>query len=359
MLLPRSTVPVILLTLFAVLSVTVLFSLDSTFGTNQLVFFVAAAAVFLVSSSLREDTWHRLRWPLYLSTISLLIVVLIIGQATNGAVSWIRFGSFRFQPSEILKPALLWFLAVEIANTKRDYFSWKNTAKVSALAAGPLALVLLQPDLGTTLITTVGTGFLLWQLKPPKWLVGLGAILAVIAGVLLWSFVLQPYQKERFLNFANPTRDPLGSGYNARQSIIAVGSGQIWGLGLGNGLQSTLRFLPERQTDFLFATYAESTGFVGSAALVSLYALLFWYWIGISDRVSSQAGKLFVQAGWLLLLSQTTINIGMNTGLLPITGVTLPFFSLGGTSLVSSAMFMGMFESIRRSSLPSLKVRPS
>jgi rod shape determining protein RodA len=215
---------------------------------------------------------------------------------------------------------------------------------------------MLQPDLGTTLITLVGVGYLFLQTRPPRWLLVSGGVAAVIFGVLAWNFILQPFQQARFLNFVNPGRDPLGSGYNARQSIIAVGSGQIWGLGLGNGLQSTLRFLPERQTDFLFATYAESTGLVGSVALVLLYAALFWYLAGVSDRVSSVPARLFLQSGWLLLLAQTTINIGMNIGLLPITGVTLPLFSLGGTSLVSTAVFLGMFESLRRSSLPELTV---
>lgn len=358
------------LAVFAVLSVTVLLSLDSTYGTNQLVFFLAATAVFGVTSSINEAYWQRLRWPMYLSVIILLIVVLIIGRATNGAVSWIRFGSFRFQPSEVLKPILLWVLANETAwmhlraHTKRAQDAarekwwryWKPFLRWLALAVPPILLVMLQPDLGTTLITLVGVGYLFLQTRPPRWLLVSGGVAAVIFGILAWNFILQPFQQARFLNFINPGRDPLGSGYNARQSIIAVGSGQMWGLGLGNGLQSTLRFLPERQTDFLFATYAESTGLVGSVALVLLYAALFWYLAGVADRVSSVPARLFLQSGWLLLLAQTTINIGMNIGLLPITGVTLPLFSLGGTSLVSTALFLGMFESFRRSSLPELTV---
>lgn len=356
MLLPRSSVPVVFLMIFAVLSVTILLSLDSTFGTNQLVFFGAAAAVFFVGSSFSEESWSRFRWPMYLGTIALLIVVLLIGRATNGAVSWIRFGSFRFQPSEILKPVLLWFLAVQTAHTQRLGISMRSAIEWCALAGLPIALVMLQPDLGTTIIISVGVGYLFLQLRPPRWL-----IVSSFAGILVfllisWLFLLQSFQKNRILNFLDPSRDPLGSGYNARQSVIAVGSGQAQGLGLGNGLQSTLRFLPERQTDFLFATYSESTGFIGSSALVLLYAALFWYWAGISDRVSSPAATLFVRAGWLLLLCQTTINIGMNIGLLPITGVTLPFFSLGGTSLVSTAIFLAMFEAMRRSSLPHLTV---
>jgi rod shape determining protein RodA len=357
MLLPRSSVPIIFLSLFAVLSVTVLLSLDTTYGTNQLVFFLAAGTVFGVASNLTEDRWQRLRWPMYLSTLVLLVIVLLIGRATNGAVSWIRFGSFRFQPSEILKPAILWLLAQETVWSRANEWNWKSFFRWSVLAGIPITLVMLQPDLGTTLITLVGVGYLFLQTRPPKWILVSGAGAVIILGILSWNFVLQPFQHARLLNFLNPGRDPLGSGYNARQSIIAVGSGQIWGLGLGNGLQSTLRFLPERQTDFLFATYAESTGLIGSTALILLYAGLFWYLAGVSDRVSSSPAKLFLQSGWLLLLAQTTINIGMNMGLLPITGVTLPLFSLGGTSLVSTALFLGMFESMRRSSLPILNLK--
>lgn len=357
MLLPRSSVPVVILTIFAVLSVSILLSLDTTFGTNQLVFFAAAAAVFFIGSSFSEATWMRFRWPMYLGTLMLLVVVLIIGRATNGAVSWIRFGSFRFQPSEILKPILLWFLAVQTVFVQRDNLNLKTALQWCVFAGLPMGLVLLQPDLGTTIITSVGVGYLFLQLRPPRWLVVSSCLGVLSFLVFAWLFLLQPFQKSRILNFLDPSRDPLGSGYNARQSVIAVGSGQTWGLGLGNGLQSTLRFLPERQTDFLFASYSESTGFLGSSALVLLYAVMFWYWAGIADKVSSPTAKLFVRSGWLLLLTQTTINIGMNMGLLPITGVTLPFFSLGGTSLVSTAIFLAMFESMRRSSLPKLEVK--
>lgn len=358
MLLPRTSVPVIFFVIFALISSVILLSLDTTYGTNQLIFFGAALGVYLVTSTLSEQHWTRLRWPMYLGTIALLIIVLLIGRATNGAVSWIRFGSFRFQPSEMLKPVLLWMLATETGFLQRamDRWRWRSLIRWLVVAVLPLGLVLMQPDLGTTLIMIVGVGFLFLQLHPPRWLLMLGISTVLIGSVVAWLFILQPFQKNRILNFVNPTRDPLGSGYNARQSIIAVGSGQIFGLGLGNGLQSTLRFLPERQTDFLFATYAESTGLVGSTALVLLYAALFWYLAGWTERVSSPSAKLFLQSGWLLLLAQTTINIGMNIGILPITGVTLPLFSLGGTSLVSTALFLGMFESMRRSSLPALKV---
>ncbi len=356
MLLPRSSFFFLIFPLFAGVSVTVLRSLDPTYGTNQLLFFLVAFTVFFITSMIGEERWVQVRWPMYLSVILLLIIVLAIGRATNGAVSWIRFGSFRFQPSEILKPILLWFVAYETFQLRVGAFQWQRWIRWIVLAGLPLFFVLMQPDLGTVLITSVGIGYLLLQAGPPRWLLVSGALSVMFLFLLAWQFLLQPYQQARFLNFVQPMRDPLGSGYNARQSIIAVGSGQIWGLGLGNGLQSTLRFLPERQTDFLFATYAESTGFIGSSVLIMLYAVLFWYIAGIPKQISSESGKLFIQSAWFLLLAQTTVNIGMNIGLLPITGVTLPLFSLGGTSLLSTAVFLGLIESVRRSSLPSLEV---
>lgn len=346
---PRSNLFPIFLVVFAFLSVAALRSIEGGYGTNQLLFFVGAGLVFSVTSQLPYAWLSRGRWIWYAGALALLILTLLLGKATNGAVSWIRLGAYRLQPSELLKPALMLALAWEAA--QHPLQSWKNIGRFWLVAFLPLSVVLMQPDLGTTLVTLGGAGSIFLASRP-RWqhvllLGGIGITLLAVS----WTFLLKPYQKDRVLTFLSPTSDPLGSGYNAQQALVAVGSGGLWGRGLGNGLQSHLRFLPERQTDFLFASYAEETGFLGSTLLVSAYASLFFSIAWLMRRFDTDQ-KVLLTSGLLGILGlQTLINIGMNIGLLPITGVTLPFFSLGGSSITATALMLGLIESARRSTV--------
>lgn len=341
-----STLPLFLV-LFGVISVSTLRSIEISYGFNQLVFFLVAGAAYLAVSSMPVYWLKRSRYAGYFLVLVLLLATLIIGRATNGSVSWIRLGAYRLQPSEFLKPVLILLLAFEAGRWRVD--RWTNIVRFALLATIPLFLVLIQPDLGTSLIVLTGIVTVFLLSRPKKQHVFLLGVAGLAVAALAWIAVLKPYQHDRILTFLNPTSDPLGSGYNAQQAMIAVGAGGWFGTGFGNGAQSHLRFLPERQTDFLFATYAEETGLAGSLLLLSLYTGLYgWLVFRLSQL---RHGDQFVAAAGILamFLMQSFINIGMNIGIAPITGVTLPFFSLGGSSLLSSAISLGIIESLRRS----------
>lgn len=347
---PRSYPLLILMVMLGVLSVLSLRGIAPTFAYNQLFFFLVGLVVFVVTSAFPARTWENGRWLWYAGVVGLLLLTIILGQATKGAVSWLEIGAYRLQPSELLKPVLMLLLASEFARG-----SWEHPRqllKFMVLAGLPLALIMLQPDFGTALTVVAGVGALFLLTSPPKKLVvGLGAG-AVAMLVIAWLFVFQPYQKDRIRTFIQPTQDVQGSGYNAQQAMIAVGSGGITGRGLGQGSQSHLRFLPERQTDFLFATYAEERGFLGSAWLIGLYTALLAVLGKVSQEVADAKQRLFILSSGAILLFQSFINIGMNMGLTPVTEIPLPLFSLGGSSILATSITLGLAESIRRSSLP-------
>lgn len=347
---PRQYGLIALILGLAVLSLISLRGISATFAMNQLFFFGVGFLAFGVISALPFRVWQSGRWLWYSGVLGLLGLTLLLGQTTKGAVSWLELGAYRLQPSEFLKPTLLLLLASECG--MGSLRSWRQAARFLGLAGIPLLLVMLQPDLGTalTLVAGVGASFLLTA--PPKKLV-LGLVTgSVILMIFAWLFLLQPYQKDRILTFVRPTHDTQGSGYNAQQAMIAVGSGGLMGQGWGQGRQSHLRFLPERQNDFLFATFAEERGWVGSIALLSLYAGLFWYLGAMAREIPDEAQQRFILSSAALLLFQSFINIGMNIGLTPVTGIPLPLFSLGGSSVLATCITLGLAESSRRSQIP-------
>jgi rod shape determining protein RodA len=344
---PRNLVLPSVILLIGLLSILTLRGISPSFATNQLLFFIVSLAIFAIASSLPFSLFRSTRWIWYGLSILLLVITLIIGRTTNGSLSWLAFGSYRLQPSELLKPALILLLAIEFAN--KPVSQWQNLLRFGAILGLPVFLVMLQPDLGTTLIILAGAFFVFLSHHPSRKVLVGAASIGVASALIAWFFLLQPYQKARIQNFFQPEADPQGSGYNARQAVIAVGSGGTWGHGFGNGRQSNLRFLPERQTDFLFATFAEEQGWVGTSALILLYATLF-FCIGQALQQTRNRGELALALGvGMLLFSQTFINIGMNIGLTPVTGVPLPLFSLGGSSLLTTCIALGLLESMRRS----------
>lgn len=351
---PSSSVFPAFILLLAVLSLSTLGSIDASYGINQLLFFIASLILYVVVQRIPFGWFERTRWIWYLGVLALLVITLVIGRATNGAVSWIRLGSYRLQPSEFLKPVLFLFLAAEA--TASPTHRWQGILRFAALALAPLALVMLQPDLGTSLVILSGIGALFLASGPPKKYVAMAAVSGVLTLIVAWLFLFQPYQKARILTFISPTSDPLGSGYNAQQAMVAVGSGGILGRGFGQGLQSHLRFLPERQTDFLFATFAEEAGLLSSLFLVSLYGSLFFSIAWLIRRIKERSVVLFTTGALAALMVQTGINIGMNIGIAPITGVTLPLFSLGGSSVLATTLTLALLESARRSNLPAPRV---
>ncbi|MFT5359562.1 MAG: rod shape determining protein RodA [Candidatus Paceibacteria bacterium] len=282
--------------------------------------------------------------------IFLLILLFFFGSTIKGAQSWFNFGFFSFQPSDLMKVVLILLLAkyfsrrhVEIANIKHVFIS-------GLYAALPFILVFLQPDFGTAMIILlVWLGMVLVSGINKKHL-----LLVLIAGILtfslLWTFVFAGYQKDRIRSFLSPLTDIQGTGYNAYQSTIAVGSGQLFGKGVGYGTQSRLQFLPEYETDFIFAAFSEEWGFIGSMIVILSYLLIIWRILDNARRGSGNFETLFGVGVAVMFFSHIAINVGMNIGLMPVTGITLPFMSHGGSHLLTEFAALGILMSMRRDS---------
>lgn len=289
----------------------------------------------------------------YLALLGALITLAIIGQEVRGVVSWFRFGSFAIEPSEFMKILLILLLAKYFSRRHVEIFRMRNLL-VSGLYAGvPLGLILIQPDLGTAaIIGSIWLGIVLFSGIRWKHLL-LFFLLLIVSAVLAWFFLLAPYQEARIISFLNPWNDPLGSGYNAIQSMIAVGSGKIWGKGVGYGSQTHLNFLPEPATDFIFAAFAEEWGFVGVVFFLLVYSAFFWRMYRIGMRAGDNFARLTILGITTMFFVHLMIHVGMNIGMLPITGITLPLVSYGGSSLISSMLLLGFAQSIAVRSLKS------
>lgn len=279
---------------------------------------------------------------LYGVGIMFLVAVLVVGSTVKGSKSWIDFGPLSFQPADFMKLVLILILSkyfsrrhVEIAHPKHIFIS-------ALYLAVPFGLVFLQPDFGSAIVLlSIWFGMALVSGISKKHLlilVGLG----FTAFFILWSFVFAPYQKARIMTFINPLNDINGTGYNAYQSIIAVGSGQLVGKGLGYGTQSRLEYLPEYQTDFIFAAFAEEWGFIGSIILLICYGILLSKIIGYAKRGASNFETLFCLGVAIFFSTHILINIGMNIGLMPVTGIPLPLMSYGGSHLIIECIALGL-----------------
>ncbi len=291
-------------------------------------------------------TLARINRVTYIILLLLLVFVLVFGRSIRGSARWIDLGFFRLQPAEFAK------LVVVIALSRWFYLfrgqinAWKNVLVTIVLAGVPAVLVLVEPDLGSSMVIgAVWFGILLVSPISKKRiavLMGVGLVLVAV----VWEFVLLDFQRHRLETFLDPNLDPRGKGYNVRQAIIAVGSGQLFGRGLGKGLQSQLRFLPERQTDFIFATAAEEIGFVGSSIVVGLYGLLLYRIYVVAKRSRDELGRYLAFGIFFLFLFQVTVNIAMNIGLAPVTGIPLPLLSYGGSSLLVTLLALGVVHNV-------------
>ncbi len=303
--------------------------------------------VLLVLAGFRQYSFFRYTAKLwYLASLLLLVGVLFFGRTIRGTTGWFVVMGFSFQPVEVAKVGLILMLGYVIANFGRRFerpLFFYGTLIISAALMG---LVMLQPDLGSAvMLGTVWFGIML-LVGARRWHV-LSLVGGVIAlGILAWFFLLQPYQKDRLLTFMDPARDPLSSGYNVNQSIIAVGAGQVLGRGLGFGSQSQLRFLPEAQTDFIFSVIGEELGFVGVVVLLTLYGVLIWRLVRIIRETTDDFVAVVVSGIAILFFTQFFVNIGANIGILPVTGVTLPFVSSGGSSLMINLLLVGIAQSM-------------
>jgi len=275
----------------------------------------------------------------------LLVLTLIVGATTRGSTRWLDFGLFRFQPSELIKPALILFLAHQLSKARLDTLS--SGFKQSLLIFLPITLIFLQPDLGTALILLLISAGMFFAAGLRYRHLFLYLFILLLSLPPLW-LTLKDYQQNRILTFLNPTADPLGKGYNSIQSMIAVGSGQVLGRGLGHGTQSQLNFLPEHQTDFAFASLAEELGLLGSLILLAAYTWLLFRLLSLAQHTSDQFAFLALVGISSLFAIQIFVNIGMNIGLLPVTGITLPLVSSGGTSIITSLAALGLALNLAR-----------
>jgi rod shape determining protein RodA len=285
--------------------------------------------------------WLRAAYPLYFVALILLALVIVIGVESGGAKRWLGWGEFSFQPSEMMKIALVLAIA--------RYYQWLSPRQVSWLWAVippllmigiPVVLALDQPDLGTAALFGIVGGGLLF-LAGVSWLYFLGGLAAVIAVLPhVWE-KLHDYQRERILTFLDPERDPSGSGYHILQSKIAIGSGGFAGKGLMQGTQTQLNFLPEKHTDFIFTMFSEEMGFIGAAVLLALYLIALGFITYMALRCRSTFPRLVAAGMGLCLFAYVFINVAMVTGLVPVVGVPLPLVSYGGTSMLTMMVGLG------------------
>lgn len=331
--------PISLTTLLLVsVGILVIYSSSKELAFQQFVFTVVGMIFLFGVSRLELNSIRKLITPMYIFILILLLSTLILGFETRGSLRWIPLGIFNIQPSEFAKPVLILILARFWASNSP---TWSNIGKSLLWFIPYFLLIFRQPDLGSSLtLIAIWLGMLFaTHISINKLLV----LALIILFVLPTSWVfLRSYQKERILGFLSPESDPLGKGYNLIQSTIAVGSGELLGRGLGRGTQSRLQFLPEFRTDFIFASIAEEMGFVGSLLILSLYLFLLMYLLRVAQSVSSQFSRLTILGVVSMITFQVFVNIGMNVGLLPITGITLPLISYGGSSLIATLICLGM-----------------
>lgn len=280
----------------------------------------------------------------YLIGLGLLLVIMIGGVTQFGATSWLSVGLFQFQPSEPMKLFLIVILARILSSNYKNMTLGKLIFTLG-LVAIPVVLIIEQPDLGTGGVIIFITALMLLNAKlPKKYWIALG-IISLLVGLVIW-FNLEGYQLARIKTFLNPSEDPYGSGYNVIQSMIAVGNGGMYGQGIGEGTQSQLDFLPVAHSDFIFAVVAEASGFFGSIFVVVLFSTLILRTLIVASGAQDHFGAFLgigIASFWAL---QFIVNAGMVLGLAPVTGITLPFVSYGGTSMITNLLALGVMESI-------------
>jgi len=337
-------IPVIL----TVCSIATLYSITS-FSNNfslvlsQSLYFVIGIVLYIVFSLLDYRELKGYIWYLYVIGLVFLVLVDFLGLRVFGSTRWINLGFFQFQPSELMKFFLLIFSAGFLSQASKNQYL-KIVIYIMAVAI-PVYLVVREPDLGTAITTIVMTIVAMLVSGVPRKIL-IGGLVAILLLSPVVYLRLKPYQKERVVSFINPAADPLGSGYNVSQSKIAVGSGGLMGKGFGGATQSQLRFLPVAQIDFIFSGWAEATGFVGSIVMIIAFAILIARIFIVSITSRDKFGMIIAAGAGSIIFFQAFVNIGMNIGIMPVTGIPLPFVSYGGTSFLINSALIGMVQSI-------------
>ena len=333
-------------------SLVTLHSVTSVFGQHlfvrQLVWAGAGLAVLWAMSRVHLSVYQRLAPAAYALSLLALVAVLLVGETRAGTRAWFAVGPLSLQPSEFARVTTALMLAAWLDRRGHRMLSLSEGLVTLGLVVAPVSLILLEPDLGVAATYLPLAVAALWLGGVPwrAWLL-IGALGVVGAGAA-WHLALKPYQKERVLTVIDPERDPYGAGYQVRQSKIAVGSGQLLGQGPGRGTQSQLRFLPAQHTDFAFAAWAEATGFAGGTALLLAYALLLARIGLVAASTASKHGLILSALVGSWVAFQVVVNLGMVLGWLPTTGVPLPLFGYGGSSILATCAALGVVQSVWR-----------
>lgn len=314
--------------------------------TRGLMWAAIAVVVFIVASVFDYHWLKTLAWPIYGIQLGLLVVTLAIGDGIGGSARWVYIGPLTFQFSEIAKILMIIVLASYLASREGHLDSPFSIFGACLMVGPPLALVMLQPDLGTSLVFGAILAGMLWMSGASlRWLIALAAAIAAMVPIA-WTYLLRDYQKLRLTQFLDANPDIQGAGFQLHQAQIAVGSGGFFGKGLTNGTQTQGDFLPVQATDFVFATLGEELGFIGAVVLFALFILLLWRVLVAGWRSRDAFGTLFAAGVASMVLFQIIVNVGMVLGVMPITGIPLPFVTHGGASLVSMAAGLGILQSI-------------
>jgi len=318
-----------------------------TVFSRALMWSALAIVVFTVTTAFDYRWLKTLAWPIYGVNVGLLVMTLAIGDGVGGSARWVDIGPLTFQFSELAKVMMMIVLAAYLGNREGRLDSLSSIVGACLLMVPAVLLVMLQPDLGTSLVlASILAGMLFMSGASLRWLLAMaGGVLAAIP--IAWTSVLHDYQQNRILSFLDPSADAaLGSRWQVIQSQIAVGAGGLLGTGLTNGTQTRGQFLPVQESDFVFAVLAQELGFIGALVVFVLFAALLWRILTCAWRSRDPFGTLFGAGLASLVLFQVFVNIGMVIGILPVTGIPLPFISHGGASLVSIAIGLGIMQSV-------------
>lgn len=332
---------------------------ENAFFNRQIIWIVAAVIAMLLAlvPDYRFLRTGNTAFVIYIGTFLLLILVLFVGEITLGAQSRFDLGFFSLQPSDPAKLVLILVLAKYFAKRHEEIGDFKHIIISGVYAVLIFGLVLIQPDFGSAAILFfVWLGMVLVSGIKFRHLATV-FVVGVIAFVSMWQLVFFDYQKERIMTFLDPLADIQGAGYNAYQSTVAIGSGGLFGKGIGYGTQSKLLFLPEYETDFIFAAFSEEWGLFGVLLLFSLFGIVIWRLLQYAVTGASNFERLFASGVAILFVSHFFIHIGMNIGLLPVTGTTIPFLSYGGSHLLTEFIAIGMVMGMRRYTMTQYHTR--
>ena len=319
----------------------------SSFFVRQGLWVLAGTVAMIILSLIDYNEWRRFVIPIYLFNLALLALVMVMGFQALGAQRWISIGGFfNLQPSETAKIAIIITLSAVLSKEGRDLDSWFDLVIPFAHVGIPMVLIFLQPDLGTSLVFIAITMAMLF-VGGLRWLhLAVLSVGGVIASVLAFFFVLQPYQRGRLIIFTDPWQDPWGDGWQIIQSKVAIGSGQFQGRGLFQGTQNQLNFLPEKHTDFIFSVVGEELGFVGAALVLLAYLYLISQIFRIGVEAKDSMGRYICVGVAAMITFQLLVNVGMTISIMPVTGLPLPLLSYGGSSLLATSIGLGLVLSV-------------